>query len=319
MSEIKGSFDVLVHHFLSSARHAFSEDKPVEFRPRINQEADVTYDVFGIEVPEEKLRHYLEYGFLEIIDEVSMPICPICGDTRFHPLLLCPKCGSMNIEKKELMAHYECGYLSSVDDFETVSEGIYRCPKCGKTMSRVGIEYGWPGFGFVCKKCGSVFRAPLIEVECRKGHRSKAQTLDVKKYPVYRISPESKRLVEIYYVIEDVRNRLSSLGIKSEFFARVQGISGVIHIIPLYVISKPIIAVDIIPPGFLEERYLLRAVIKAMDLSKVITVLVLPKKIEPHFEEILDLDKVRVIKIDDLSNSGDRIIDEIMAIIKCDG
>ncbi len=226
MSKIEGSFNILDAHFFSSAYKALSRGEVAEFKPKIKQESGITYDLFGIEVPEERLRYYRERGFLEVVDEVSLPTCPICGEVSLHPLLLCPKCGSMNIEKRELMVHYDCGHIGSVDEFETIEPGVYRCPKCKKVINRVGIDYGRPGFGFTCKKCGSVFQVPLIEVECQKGHRNKIQTLEVKKYPVYQISPEVKKFAAIYYAIEELRKRLSSLGIESESFAQIEGLSG---------------------------------------------------------------------------------------------
>lgn len=138
----------------------------------------------------------------------------------------------MNIEKKELMAHYDCGYLGSVDEFEVVEPGVYKCTKCGKTMSRIGIDYGRPGLGFTCKRCASVFQVPLMEVECRKGHRNKIQTLEIKKYPVYRISQEVKKFAAIYQTIKELENKLASTGLEPEPFARIKGLSGTIHIAP---------------------------------------------------------------------------------------
>ncbi len=315
MSKTKGFFNILDAHFFSYAYKALSQGKVVEFKPKIKQETGITYDFFGIEVPEERLQYYRERGFLEVSDEISLPVCPICGEVCLHPLLLCPKCGSMNIEKKELMAHYDCGYIGPVEEFETREPGVYRCPKCKKTMNRVGIDYGRPGFGFTCKKCGSVFQVPLIEVECQKGHRNKIQTLDMEKYPVYRISPEVKKFAAIYYAIEELRKGLASLGVESEPFARIKGLSGITHTAPLYVNAKPAVIVDIVTEDFLDEKYLLGVAVKAVDLSDTITLLVLPRNVKSDFEKIFNPEKVKVFKVEDLMNSMDQIVNEILTLI----
>lgn len=315
MSKVGRSISVLDSHFFSSAYLALSEGRVVEFRPIIKSESGITYDVFGIDAPEERLRYYLDRGFLEIVDEISLPICHVCSEACLHPLLLCPDCESLNIEKKELMAHYDCGYLGPVDRFEVLEPGVYKCPKCGKTMRRIGIDYGRPGFGFTCMKCHSVFQVPLIKVECRQGHRNKIQTLEVKKYPVYRISQEVKKFAAIYQVIEELEKRLSSMGLESESFSRLRGVSGEMHVAPLYVKSEPAVIVDMIVEDFFDERHLLSVAMKAVDIPNVMILLVLPASLESGLEKIFNPEKVVVIRVNDLRSSIGQILNEVLALI----
>ncbi|MCS7132991.1 MAG: hypothetical protein NZ918_04670 [Aigarchaeota archaeon] len=315
MSKVGRSISILDSHFFSSAYRALSEGRVVEFRPIIKSESGITYDVFGIDAPEERLRYYLDRGFLEIVDEISLPICPVCGEVCLHPLLLCPDCGSMSIEKKELMAHYDCGYLGPVDGFEVLGPGVYKCPKCGKTMRRIGIDYGRPGFGFTCIKCNSIFQVPLIEVECRQGHRNKIQTLEIKKYPVYRASQEVKKFAAIYQVIKELEKRLSSMGLESESFSRLEGASGEMHVAPLYVKFEPAVIVDVVTEDLFDERYLLGVALKAVDIPDVMILLVLPASLESGLEKIFNPEKVRVIRVNDLRGSINQILDEILALV----
>ena len=88
--EIERVSGVVDAHFFSSAYEALSRRESIEFKPKLNQEVGVTYDLFGIEVSEEKVRQYEDKGFLEVSDEVALPVCPICGEVRLTIFLLFP-------------------------------------------------------------------------------------------------------------------------------------------------------------------------------------------------------------------------------------
>jgi len=301
-------------HFFSSIYKLLSRREEVEFRPRLNPEVGVTYDFFGIEVPAEKARLYWEKDFLEVSDEVAFPACPKCWDVRLTILLLCPKCGSMNLEKRDLMIHYECNYLAPVEVFEEIREGVYKCPRCGRAMSRIGIDYGRPGLGFNCKKCGAIFQVPLLEMECRNGHRSRIQDLEVERFPVYRLSRQVVKFAPIYNFLERLWGELVQRGLASELFARIRGVSGQIHIVPLYVDSSPAVVIEIMPPDFIDEQSLLGVAIKALDISDSIILLILPGGVFEQVEEVFNPERVKVIRVASLENSVGEIVDEVVRL-----
>ncbi len=72
--------------------------------------------------------------------------------------------------------------------------------------------------------------------------------------------------------------------------------------------------VDIVTEDFLDEIYLLGAAIKAIDLPDTITLLVLPKNVKSSFEKIFNPEKVKVLKVGDLMDSMDQIINEILTL-----
>ena len=312
--ELKKLESPLDTHFFSSAYEALLKGEPIELRPRLKHGAGITYDFFGIDVPEEKLRYYLERGFLEVAGEVAFPACPVCGEVRLNLKIRCPNCRSSNIEKRDLMIHYDCGYLGPVESFETGEPGVYRCPKCGKTLKKVGIDYGRPGFGFVCRDCNAVFQVPLIEVECPNGHKSSIQSLEIKKYPVYRVSEEVRKFAEIHDAVNRLSELLMERGVRSEPFASVKGISGEKHRVPLYVELDPPVIVEILTPSIIDDRSLIGVAIRALDIPEAITLLVLPREIETDLEKIFNPEKVRVMKVDNLKESINEILDSILML-----
>jgi len=306
-----GSLD---KHFFSSAYRALSENRDVEFKPEIRQGLGVVYDLFGIEIPEEKMRYYLERGYMEVVRDISIPACNICGDVCIRPWLVCPECSSTNIEKKDLMVHYDCNYMGSEEEFMQSKPVIYRCPKCGKELKRVGIDYGRPGFGYICRDCRSIFQIPLIWLVCEKGHKNKVDELIIKKYPIYRLSDEVKKLLPIYNIVEDLVRELASHGLRAEGFKYVKGISGTTYTIPIFIDGSPSIIVEFGLSEEIDERYPLMMLIEAIDIPNSIMFLILPHDFKPELESILNPEKIKVIKIHDLENSKDKIIRELITI-----
>ncbi|MEN2975171.1 MAG: hypothetical protein ABDH32_06310 [Candidatus Caldarchaeales archaeon] len=302
-------------HFLSSVYSILKRGGKVEFRPKIRQETGIVYDLFGVEIQEDKIRNYLDRGLIEVIGEVSFPSCPICGDICLHVFLACPECSSRSIEKKDLLIHYDCGYIDSVEEFQVGTTGVYRCPKCRKEVKRVGIDYGRPGVGFICRECKAVFQIPLVEIECEKNHKSRVQQLEVKRYPVYQISEKSKNLSQIYNMVEILSDKLEKLGLDVVTFASLRGSSGVTYTIPIYINGDPSLIIEIAPEEFVDERYPLLMTIETIDIPNSMMVIIVPSSFKPELESIFNPEKIKIVKVENLSNSIDRVVDEIVKMI----
>lgn len=301
-------------HFFTSVYKALTENSIVEFKPKIKQEFGVVYDLFGIEVPQEKMKYYLDKGYVEVSGDISIPACHICEDVCLRPLIVCPACSSTNIEKKDLMIHYDCNYVGPEEEFIYTESKMYKCPKCGKELKRVGIDYGRPGFGYICRDCGSIFQIPLVQLVCEKDHKNKIDELIIKKYPTYRLSDEMKKLVAIQDIVEEIGRKLAIRGLKIEVFKQVRGISGVTYVVPIFIKNRPSVIVEL---GFgeeIDERYLLSMMIEAADMPDSVMFLILPSNFKPELEKILNPEKIKIIKLDTLENSIDKVVHELVTL-----
>lgn len=302
-------------HFLSSVYDALKRGEQIEFRPKLRQDVGIVYDIFGVELQEDKVRTYYDRGLIEVVGDVSFPSCPVCGNLCLHIFLLCPECSSRNIDKKDLLTHYECGYTGSIDLFDIDGTGVYRCPNCGKQLKRVGIDFGRPGFGFICLDCSAVFQIPLVEIECEKKHTSRVQQLEIKRYPVYRLSENSKKLSQVLDIAEYIAEELRSLGLRVTTFAHVRGMSGAVYTIPIYIEGDPSLIIEIAPKDVVDERYPFLVSIEAIDIPNSAMLLILPKDTLPELETIFNPEKIKVVKVEDLPGSVGIIVDEILKML----
>ena len=117
------------------------------------------------------LRNLAEINILEAEPSRSVVICPDCGSTTSTFYLECPECKSTQMNKEEALEHFDCGHIDFRSNFDK-GEGSLVCPKCGKKLKVIGVDYrkienwyrcsnkhffGQPNFKFGCSKCNRRF------------------------------------------------------------------------------------------------------------------------------------------------------------------
>lgn len=131
------------------------------------------------EIPAEQLATTLkELAEIKILKQEpsrSVVACPDCGSLTSTLHLECPECESNKMAKEEALEHFDCGNIDFRSKYDK-GEGILVCPKCGKKLKVIGVDYrkienwyrcsnshhfGQPNFKFVCSKCNGRF--PLEE------------------------------------------------------------------------------------------------------------------------------------------------------------
>lgn len=139
------------------------EGKIEQIQPSINLHSDekVSYpkaeelmDVSSTEA-EDILESLAREGVLEREFYDKLLTCPECGSMSLDPTL-CPRCSSSNIVRKKALEHLSCGYTAPEEEFKE-EEGEYVCPKCGKKLEAIGVDYSRVGVFFVCRECGEKF------------------------------------------------------------------------------------------------------------------------------------------------------------------
>ena len=135
------------------------------------------------EIPAEKLASTLgtlaEIKILEEEPSRSVIACPDCESATSTLVLECPECESTQMTKEEALEHFDCGNIDFRSKFEK-DEGTLVCPKCGKKLKVIGVDYrkienwyrcsnrhvfGQPNFKFACSKCGGRFSLEDTRIE----------------------------------------------------------------------------------------------------------------------------------------------------------
>lgn len=91
-------------------------------------------------------------------------LCPICQSYQINYREVCPSCSSIDISKKQMIHHFHCGHIDSLENFRKGSDLF--CPKCEQTLRHIGIDYEKPSEYFQCNDCGNIAPEPKIEIEC---------------------------------------------------------------------------------------------------------------------------------------------------------
>jgi len=137
----------------------------------------------------------------------------------------------------------------------------------------------------------------------------------LRKCPVYRPSEEARRISEVFSIVETMALRLEALGLDVATFTRITGSSGVIYTVPIYVRRDPSLVIEIMPEKIVDETYPMLMTLKAADIPNSIIVIVLPSSFKPELEKVFNPEKIRIIRVDDISSSVDRIVGGIARII----
>lgn len=202
-------------------------------------EPAVRFDV-GVEYPalkgffgsfeeaNEALLALSETGLLssEIVDNVA--VCPVCRSHRLMVKMHCPSCGSSRLVRGAMIEHLSCGHIDFEERFKS-EEGLV-CPRCGKPLKSLGVDYRTFSFLYRCLGCRSVFSDPKVEYLCNSGHSFSESDISVQVVRAFRLNPEKSFLLErLTFDLEAVFKPLRDAGFVVESPVGVRGETGVSH------------------------------------------------------------------------------------------
>lgn len=105
-------------------------------------------------------------GFLLPEVENLVNLCPTCEDFRITLREVCRHCQSPRIRRTPTIQHYSCGHTAPQTAF--VRRDRYVCPKCGKELRHIGVDYAKPGEVALCDACGLASQEPELNCLCIK-------------------------------------------------------------------------------------------------------------------------------------------------------
>lgn len=296
------------------ASHAKRSRDPIS--PVFKHGAGIVYEVEGVDLSFDRIKAYEQEKLLSVAGARPFPACPKCSSLLLSVQLNCPECKRQSLARSEIMIHYECEYSGPVEEFVSHKDAEYVCPKCSKTLKRVGIEYGKPGIGFKCRECGRVFQYPLVNIACSNGHSSKLDELDLKLFPVYKVNDEIQGFADLADYLLAIQKALVGASVETEVLARVRGQSGVVHIIPLVVRTNRLQAVvDFILNETGSDAKVLQKILRGADLSQYVALLFVPAALVAQLSGMVNPEKIRLMVIPGPDNDPDAVAREVIRVV----
>lgn len=218
---------------LTKVLRALTDDPSHEVRPILDTARPEGYvypslQALGKGVAElrELLEELAKEGVLTRRLVHQLLLCPKEGAWRVRAAVVCPSCGSEDLEKARLVEHLRCGHIGPETEFESARG--YVCPKCHRDLKLIGKDYRKPGDFFRCNACREVAYSPGINLQCLTcDNRFTAEEAQRLPLYAYRLrGPNGLRALKpIYTIAEFLRGK----GYEVRTHARVPGKSGVEH------------------------------------------------------------------------------------------
>jgi Thaumarchaeal output domain 1 len=109
----------------------------------------------------------------------------------------CASCGSTNIDKGDAIEHLHCGHIDKYEEF--VKGDKMSCPKCGRELKALGVDYRKTGLFFKCGACCNIMPIPTYNYICGGcGESSTANQLDIKKFFTFVVEIKDKTLLDAW-------------------------------------------------------------------------------------------------------------------------
>lgn len=159
--------DTAILSFLETlAKSGVSVIEPLSspFKPTGHFYPDILHITGALENEEAYLNALAERGFFVRRLRNRVRLCGLCDSYQINYREVCPVCSSIDIIRGQMIHHFQCGHVDSIENFRQGVDLI--CPKCEKTLRHIGIDYEKPSGYFKCASCHSVVSEPVVELEC---------------------------------------------------------------------------------------------------------------------------------------------------------
>jgi DNA-binding response OmpR family regulator/predicted RNA-binding Zn-ribbon protein involved in translation (DUF1610 family) len=235
-------------------------------------------------------------------------LCPKCGGFNTKPSFSCPTCRVKSLEKVDVIEHLSCGNLDRASTYERDKKLV--CPKCGKELRTLGVDYRKIGNWFSCLK-GHFFGHPWIVYRCNDCELDfPLEEGEYIKLCRYSVNPEkaaeAKKLSLDYDVL---KNAVNSLGLNCEHLGKTRGRSGVELVFDFVASDKSTMTVIDFNTcyGELQEEKILQFIAKITELKPHMPIFVSLCKLMPSVRQMAENYGITVIEEDDFEKAVESI------------
>jgi len=254
---------------------------------------------------EEFLSRLFEAGVLkrELYDKVIS--CPNCVSANVSIHYCCPYCNSFNVKKSSLIEHTQCGYIDTEERFRIKDKLL--CPRCGRELTRLDVNYRKAGVWCTCNECGKSFDIPVPSHFCRDCHQSFMfeQALYKDAYS-YSLSEDVMREATLGWImIAPLREFLQSRGFEVESPSFLKGKSGANHRFDIVAsrkgIRRDVTAIDLATStdDMVSEQSVIAMFAKVYDVTPDRACLIAIPKMNENGKKLAVLYKIELIEAKD--------------------
>lgn len=199
------------------------ESQTILTYPKLEQALGLRHEIL-----EAQIHSLLELGILQKKEAKKVQCCPKCQSISMHPSMICPSCNSSQMVRVELIEHLKCGYVGPEHEFN-VKES-FQCPKCGRTLTQIGVDYRRTGPMYVCS-CGQKFSAPKELWVCNEcDNMFSPENIGTRLLNEYYLPEENKTtIIGLFFDLKPIINYFFEMGFQVVSPALVVGFSGAEH------------------------------------------------------------------------------------------
>ncbi|NHV97656.1 MAG: hypothetical protein HA494_07745 [Thaumarchaeota archaeon] len=293
--------------------------------PKLDAERGVSYpaaaSVTGAsdEELEYILRELSSLGVLSssVVDNVA--VCPSCGSPKLLLQIRCPTCGSPNLVRGVMIEHLACGHLDLEKSFR--KEGGLTCPRCGRALKAIGVDYRRPGILYSCLNCRGSSSNPRRRYTCPSGHSFDEDDLVVREVNSYRLNPQKRELVMRETVdLKPTLEKFSSIW-RLEAPATIRGRSGVELDFDYALWSKgsdgrvDVVAEVVTQEGEVNETLVLAFFAKTLDVEASERILVAMPKLDVKAKLLAKSYGIQVVEAESAQELQQKVGDLLRQIV----
>lgn len=132
----------------------------------------------------------IELGYMRRIRFVNkVYLCPKCQHSHILFVEVCPNCKTSDIQSQSMIHHFRCANVSPEDTY--MVDGMLKCPKCGKYLRHIGVDYDRPTDIYICNSCTHHFITPDMNAICARCKET-FNTAQLVPYDIYEFELTAK-------------------------------------------------------------------------------------------------------------------------------
>lgn len=266
---------------------------------------------------EKELEVLADKGLLKrefFIKEIS---CPKDSSINLSYKRKCPNCKSTNLTKKELLEHLSCDYIGFNSDFKNDI-----CPKCGRKLGKLGVDYVKHGMQYVCGNCQNFFNKPADIAVCLKDN-FEFPIEEAKEVDLYSYKVTKKLEEEILKAVDQQRfisEKLKQLSFKVESSVSIRGRSGLLH--DFFMIAttgigllKTRIIVELLGNGEITEHEIFNIFARATDIEAYGALIGAIPKMTDEAKAVADSYRIAYVEGEELSDISEKLVHKFAELI----